>query len=628
MCLLKPTLWSALILAVFLPHGATASEEPQREKINLPGFEQGDLFVLQRKANEQLVRYERSEWVCVAILIREGLDLSYRKEAIAQLAKLRSTDEVTQILDGITRAAKDPDGQTGALNDLIGLLVAALPAELKKHRASLTQLATSANHPLVRQAGFAGTIRADGAVDSAWQLAEESQERFVDLMGAVPMVSDPTVLEALYPKVTQLVHQAPSQDIRQAAILVLGSVAGHEKEAFLLLARFINDGSERDTAISALLRLPTKHWPSDQLETLADSAIQYMRGINPTQRNTPKYHRARDLVTNIASLSPEARAQQLRKVLDSLGIRVVTIRTVPYLMQYDKVHLVVQAGQPIQITLENPDAMSHNLVIVQPGALAEVGIVASQMLEDSENWKGRAYVPNSDKVLFASHLVKSKQTDTMTFVAPETMGEYPYVCTFPGHWVLMNGILHVVQDVDAWIAANPVKATGADPQARKLVKAWKVVDLAKDLDKLDGGRRLERGKELFTTVSCNACHEIGPVSERIGPGLAEVTSRLKPVEMLAAIIEPSRTINEKYQTWVVFTEGGLALTGIITRQDDEAIYLVQNPLASAEPIRIARDQVESMEQSKVSTMPMGLLNTLTKNEILDLLAYIRSGGSS
>ena len=625
---MKPTLWSMLILTVFLPHGANASEKLQREKIHLPGFEQGDLFVLQRKSNEQLVRFQRSEWICVAILIREGLDLSYRKEAIAELAKLRTTDEVTQILDGITRAAKDPGGQTGALNDLIGLLAAAPPAELKQHRESLTQLATTANHPLARRAGFAGTLHCDGDVDPAWQLAEKSKERLVDLMSAVPLVSDPTVLDALYPKVSQLVHQASNREIRQAAILALGSMTGHEKEAFVLLARFINTGGERDTAIHALLRLPTKHWPTDQLQTVADSVIQHMGGIDPKERNTPKFNRARELVANLATLLPKAEGQHLRQVLDSLDIRIVTVRAVPYLMRYDKVHLVVQAGQPMQITLENSDAMSHNLVIVQPGALAEIGVVASQMLEDSENWNGRAYVPNSDKVLFASRLVRSKETDTMTFVAPETIGEYPYVCTFPGHWVSMNGVLHVVEDVDAWIAANPVKATGADPQARKLVKAWKVNDLAKDLDKLGSGRRLERGKELFATVSCNACHEIGQVSQRIGPGLAEVTSRLKPVEMLAAILEPSKTINEKYQTWVVFVEDGHALTGIVTRQDDQAIYLVQNPLANADPIRIPRDQLENMEQSKVSTMPMGLLNTLTKDEILDLLAYIRSGGSS
>ena len=625
--MMKPTLLSTLILAVLMPPAAIASDKPQREKINLPGFEQGDLFVLRRKSNEQLVKFERSEWVCVAILIREGLELAYRKEAIAQLAKLRETDEATQILDGITRAAQNSNGQTGALNDLIGLLMAAPRAELKNNRDALMQLATSADHPLARRAGFAGTILADGAVDPAWQSAEKSEEGLVDLLGAAPMISDPRVLDALYPKVAPLVHEAPSRGIRQAAIIALGSLAGHESKAFAVLASFIQEGTARDTAIKALLRLPTEHWPTDQLQELADSVIHHMQDVDPTQRNTPEFNRARQLGESLASLLPEARGQQVHKVLESLGIRIVTIRTVPYLMRYDRVHLVVQAGQPIQITLKNPDAHAHNLVIVVPGASAEVGVVASQMLEDSDSFQGKSYVPNSDKVLLASQMVRGKQSDTMTFVAPETIGEYPYLCTFPGHWVSMNGILHVVEDVDAWITENPVKATGADPNARKFVKAWKVDDLAHDLDKLESDRQLDRGKELFTAISCSACHEIGQVSRRIGPGLAEVTSRLKPIEMLAAILMPSKTINEKYRTWVIQMDDGRALTGIVTQQDAQAIYLVQNPLANADPIRIPREQIETMQQSKVSTMPMGQLNTLTRDEILDLLAYIRSGGN-
>ena len=617
-----------LILILFLAPVASTSEKPQREKINLPGFEQGDLFVLSRKSNDQLVKYERSEWVCVAILIREGLELSHRQAAIAELARIRKTDEVPQILDGITRAAHNPGGQTGALDDLVELLVQAPRNELKESRETLIQLATDTEHPRARRAGFAGLILADGAVDPGWELAEKTAEGLVDLLGAAPLISDPTLLDTIYPKVEPLAQTAPSRDVRRAAILALGSLSGHASEAYALLAGFIHAGTEYDTAIAALLRLPTEHWPTEQLQDLVDSVIRHLQGVDPTHRNTPEFQRARQLGEKLASLLPETRGEQVRMALESLTIRIVTIRAVPHLMRYDKVHLVVQAGQPVQITLENPDAHAHNLVIVVPGALAEVGVVASQMLEDSDKFQGKAYVPNSDKVLLASQMVRGGQSDAMTFVAPESIGTYPYLCTFPGHWVSMNGTLHVVEDVDAWIAANPVKATGADPDARKFVRAWKVDDLAGDLNNLATGRRLDRGKELFSAISCKACHEVGQVSRLIGPGLGEVTGRLKPVEMLAAILMPSHSISEKYRTWVIQVDDGRALTGIITQQDDQAIHLVQNPLANADPIRISREQIEATQQSDISTMPMGLLNTLTKDEILDLLAYIRSGDSS
>ena len=311
----------ALILTSFLPAGSSA-DEPQRQKIDLPGFEQGDLFILRRLSNEQLVNVERSEWVHVAILIREGLELSHRREAITELAKLRKTDALTQILDGITRAGQNADETTGALKDLIALLIAAPRAELKKKRDALSQFATGADHVLARRAGYAAMMLADGTVDPSWQLAEKSEQGQVDLLGAVSIIPDPKVLAALYPKVAPLVHKAPSREIRQSAIRAIASIPGRQREAFTLLASFVQDGIQRDTAIAALQHLGPRHWPKDQVSDLAESVMEYLKGVEPTRRNTPAFKRARQLGGDLASLLPVARGREIRQVLDSLGIRI------------------------------------------------------------------------------------------------------------------------------------------------------------------------------------------------------------------------------------------------------------------------------------------------------------------
>ena len=612
-----------LILSCFLQAGST-TDEPKRENIRLPSFEQGALFVLRRQPNEKLVRLERSEWVYVAILIRDGLDISYRKEAIAGLAKLRKSDEVTQILDGITRTAMNADQETATLDDLIGLLMEAPPAELRKNRKALFQFATAGDHPRARQAGYSAMILADGKIDSAWQVAEKSNDGLADLLDATRMIPDPKLRVALYPKIEPLIYKAPSKSIRQSAIRAIASIPGRETEAFTMLASFVREGIERDAAIEALLRLPSDHWPRNQVGDLVDNLLQTMRSIDPLLRNTPPPKRARQLVEDLASVLPAVRKGEVHQALKSLEIQIVTIHTVPHSMKYDRVHMVVQAGQPIEITFENPDESSHNLVIVVPGALAEIGIVASQMQETSKNWNGRAYVPDSEKILFATQMIRSKQSEVMTIVAPDTVGEYPYLCTYPGHWVSMAGILHVVDDVDAWIVANPVKATGVDPNARGFVQAWSLNDLVGDLDKLESDRSLENGKKLFTVASCDACHQVHHVGGTIGPKLGEVNTRLKPAEMLEAILMPSKTIHEDFKTWVLQLDDGRVPSGIITKQDEETVYLVENPLANLPPLKIDRELILAMKASIVSTMPMGLLNTLTKEEILDLLAYIRS----
>ena len=497
--------WALFACCLLSPRSTALSDETERVAIDLPGFEQGDLYVLGRLSNADLVQVEGSEWGYVAILTRNGLDLAHRRQAIVKLAKHRDTDELTQILQLIPRAARDSDEGTDALNDLIGFLMAAPRLELEKKRDHLIQFATNGDHDLVREAGYAAVILADGTVDPAWQVAEKSEADLIALLNGIPLITDRTLRASLYPRVSALLRDASTRGIRRAAMLASASVPGHESNTFSVLASYVHENVERDTAVQALLRLPTEHWLPDRVDDLAQNVLEHLQGADPTERSRPEFRSAHQLGRKLASLLPAEQRRRILNTLNTLGIRFVTIRSVPYSMRYDLVHVVAPAGGAVELKFENPDMWPHNLVIVAPGALEEIGIMASQMVPDSESWKGRRYVPKSDKVLYATRIVETSDSETMTIVAPEVVGEYPFLCTYPGHWVSMNGILHVVEDVDAWIAENPVKATGSDPDARAFVQAWKLEDLSDDLIKLEGRRSLERGKALFTVASCVAC---------------------------------------------------------------------------------------------------------------------------
>ena len=149
-------------------------------------------------------------------------------------------------------------------------------------------------------------------------------------------------------------------------------------------------------------------------------------------------------------------------------------------------------------------------------------------------------------------------------------------------------------------------------------------DFVSVLEPLGNNRSLERGKALFTVASCVACHQVGKVGGVIGPELGEVSKRLSPSEMLAEILDPWKTINEQYQTSIVSMNDGRLFDGIIIKRDANMIELVENRQANVPPTKISLDQIVEIKTSEFSTMPMGLLNTLTREEILDLLAYIRS----
>jgi azurin len=162
----------------------------------------------------------------------------------------------------------------------------------------------------------------------------------------------------------------------------------------------------------------------------------------------------------LASLLPPADAARIRKELRSLGVSVFVVKTVREQMRYDTPRIVVEAGKPFEVIFENVDMMPHNFVLVQPGTRQAVAEAVQTMKPDHLDKDGRAYIPWDGKkldkrVLDATRLIEPGQKQTLKLTAPKNEGEYEYVCTFPGHWMIMSGKLIVTKDVDTYLQKNP-----------------------------------------------------------------------------------------------------------------------------------------------------------------------------
>jgi len=120
----------------------------------------------------------------------------------------------------------------------------------------------------------------------------------------------------------------------------------------------------------------------------------------------------------------------------------VKVQAVPNLLQFSPKEIRVKAGQPLRLVFENPDLMQHNLVLVDIGAEEEVGGLADQMAAKPDAF-AKHFIPASPKVLKATPLVNPNGRAELEFQAPMKPGSYPYICTFPGHWRVMRGILVV-----------------------------------------------------------------------------------------------------------------------------------------------------------------------------------------
>ena len=164
---------------------------------------------------------------------------------------------------------------------------------------------------------------------------------------------------------------------------------------------------------------------------------------------------------------------------------------------------------------------------------------------------------------------------------------------------------------------------------RPMVRAWKLVDLANSLAAVGRGRDFERGARMFAAASCASCHRMGRRGAAVGPDLTSVAGRFSSRDLLASILTPSKVVAQQYRNVQIVTTGGKVLVGRVVPSNDyrsEMLRIATDPRDAGQITEIAKRDIESSQTSPVSPMPEGLLNTLTKAEILDLLAYLESAG--
>jgi len=118
----------------------------------------------------------------------------------------------------------------------------------------------------------------------------------------------------------------------------------------------------------------------------------------------------------------------------------ITISTVQDKMLYDKKEFSIETGKRVQLTFVNNDFPPHNLLIVKPGTADEVANLAILLANDGfkKQWR-----PDTPDILWGSTMIDYEEKSVISFIAPEP-GDYPYVCTFPGHALLMRGMMHVL----------------------------------------------------------------------------------------------------------------------------------------------------------------------------------------
>ena len=603
-------------------HGASKVEAP---KIFLDKSPKVVEYQLKRLTNEQLLLVERQnddpKYVPVhsAIAARPGLSLADRKNAVESLMQIQKTSLVAEVMKVLDKLEESGDSPRIA-RELVQIVGSQSKEQLAAQSEMLIQ-ALDGKSGYARRAAWVSILLwvESEATWSEWVI--QSEQRKLDFLSAIPWIGAQDKRNSLRSQVVRLMMEDKSVDVQVVAIKALATIDSEARDSFAKLATLFRIEALQQTVIHALLKIPMSERDLQLSASLAKELVTMAEATPPANRTEDGFLDAIQLVDGFLPQLEPGIAKEYRKRLDAVSVRVIRMATVIEEMRYDLKYFAVEAGRPAQLILKNEDLMPHNLVITTPGKLKEIAMQAAKMAPD-EAPDGKQYVPKNQDILFATGMVAANKQESLTFTAPLEPGEYPYVCTFPNHWMRMYGVMVVVNDLDAWLK-DPQMPKDPIGNNRSFVRNWKLHDLESEIDVGTRGRSDEIGARIFQEATCALCHPIGTGGRNIGPSLTDVATRWKndKVGILREILEPSHKIDPKFASYSVLTEEEVVYSGILIEETKESISILSGADQKV-PKVIPRKEISTMVKSSLSLMPNGLMDQYTQDEIFELLAYL------
>ncbi len=449
---------------------------------------EGTLYLLQRADPSVMQQPVFAREVYESVLRGEGFEEAHRAQALARLAEDASaapdvSSDAALAGDVIVRAEAiiDALSEENLSEDAAEALSALLLGEPMEALRTLAQeipegfMEPAADeavenmrmimYELVGLAIEGSTEAARETGNAALMLLESPEEALADIEDLIanPVERDPDMEEYFRHMISALRGglRIPSEDVRlqlheamlrrmddwedtawrDAAVEVLAGLGAAPAESFAFFAGRIEAGRIDSALAAAANAIPAEAWGAHDYATIAQRLIEEAGKFPVEDRHGVPFRQLVSLAEKAAARLDDPSA--LTEALRVLQTRIVEIATVEARMAYDVTAFRVAPGQQVEIVLRNADVLPHNLVIVRPGAGEMVGRAADAMATDPDAFE-KEFIPDSPAVLHATRMLQEGESVRLRFTAPEQEGNYPYICTFPAHWITMKGVMEVV----------------------------------------------------------------------------------------------------------------------------------------------------------------------------------------
>ncbi len=174
------------------------------------------------------------------------------------------------------------------------------------------------------------------------------------------------------------------------------------------------------------------------------------------------------------------------------------------------------------------------------------------------------------------------------------------------------------------IAAAGVADATATGELRPFVRHWTVDQAAEALDRSTRSPALARGERLFAEATCVNCHRLKGSGGAVGPDLSTVAGRFTLRDLCTAIVDPDRVVSDQYQQ-TAFEVGGRVLVGRIVDQRGSQVRIATDMTDPKRGEYVLLEEIDGQTPSEISPMPRGLVDTLTAEELVDLVEFLRAG---
>jgi putative heme-binding domain-containing protein len=170
---------------------------------------------------------------------------------------------------------------------------------------------------------------------------------------------------------------------------------------------------------------------------------------------------------------------------------------------------------------------------------------------------------------------------------------------------------------------DSVQRRGEQLLASLHVDSAKQAQRLEELVKAANGGDIRRGQAVFNSqkAACLSCHAIGYLGGKIGPDLTRIGQIRSERDLLEAIVFPSASFARSYEPVIVTTSSGATHMGVLRSDAGDEVVLA---IGAGQETRIPRQEIEDMQPGTVSLMPPGLDEQLTRQELADLLAFLKA----